>query len=58
MLDALDREAGDVVQACSHLMPMQDKTAAMNAASVDFQWITGKPKLLRMYRLMDMNMIG
>jgi hypothetical protein len=44
VLDALDRAASDVVEECSHLMPIQDKTAANNAAALDFQWITGEFK--------------
>lgn len=47
MLDALDRSCAAVVDSCAHLMPLQDKTAAinMNAASLDFQWLTGEERL-------------
>lgn len=41
VLDALDKATPEVVDSCSHLMPLQDKTAALNAASLDFQWLTG-----------------
>ena len=43
VLDALDRATAGVVESCSHLMPLQDKTqAAMNSVAMDFQWLTGK----------------
>ena len=41
VLDALDQATSEVVEECSYLLPLQDKTAALNLASLDFQWLTG-----------------
>ncbi len=41
VLDALDKSTNIVLEENSHLIPIQDKTAAAALASVDFQWLTG-----------------
>ena len=40
VLDALDRSTGEVVDLCSSLIPMTDKTLAQNASTLEFQWLT------------------
>ncbi len=39
VLDALDKCTSDVVRECAHIMPLPDKTAALAASSLDFQWL-------------------
>lgn len=42
VLDALDKSSNEVVNANLHLMPIQDRTSAANAITLDFQWLSGE----------------
>ena len=40
VLDALDKYTKEVVDSCSGLIPIQDKTQAQNMSNLEFQWLT------------------